>query len=134
MQVEEPSLEEGEKHDDHGHHQEYQPGEFHIDAQHYNRSAQHIKRKIRSVEELPGEELTYPRGIAHDPCVDVAHAVLIVVIEGQFLQVGEGLIPHIPVHADLGGKTSLDSEVADYSRQYYEKHVYKRERNYAVKR
>ena len=81
MQIEEPSLEEGEKHDDHGHHQEYQPGEFHVDAQHYNRSAQHIKRKIRSVEELPGEELTYPRGIAHDPCVDVAHAVLIVVVE-----------------------------------------------------
>ena len=133
VQIEEPSLEEGEEYDYNGHYQEYQSGELHVYSQHDNRCAYYVKRKVCAVEELPGEKLAYPGGIAHYPGVDVSHAVLIVVVEAELLKMREGPVSHVAVHAHLCGKAASDSEIADYGCGHDQRYIYQRKRNYALK-
>ena len=51
------------------------------------------------VRQRPGNERAYARGVAHYSRVYIAHAVLIVVGEGQRLQVAERRVAQISVHA-----------------------------------
>ena len=72
-----------------------------IGQQHHQDCADEIAALPDGVQQSPGTELTDAGGIAHDPGVDVADAVLIVVGEGQRLQMGKGGVAQIHVHADL---------------------------------
>ena len=123
VQVEQPALEHREKHCDDGHHQEHIARQFRIDAEHHDRRTQDVQQEVDAVEQLPGKQLADAAGVADDPRMDVAHAVLVIVVEGELLQMRKSLVAHIPVQAQLRGEADAHAHVGDGRRRHDEKRI-----------
>ena len=134
MQIEEPPLEHPEKQRDDRHHQEHVTGQLRVDAQHDGRGAQDVQKEIHAIEQLPGEQFSNAAGVADDPRMDVAHAVLVIVVERQFLQVFERPIAHVAVHPELRGEADAHAHVGYGRCRKDEQRVQKRVRAHALDR
>ena len=94
-------LEQGEEQHRQRQHRDDQQGEPGIDGEHDHHRAHHIADLPEAVQHGPGHQAADALGVGHDPGVDVAHAVLVVVGEGQGLQMVEGRVAQVPVHPHL---------------------------------
>ena len=94
-------LEKGEQHHQHRQNQQHQSRQAGVQGNHHRRGTHQIGNVPHAVHQRPGGQRADAGGIAHDPGVDVAHAVLVKVGKGQGLQMPEGGFPQIPVDADL---------------------------------
>ena len=63
------------------------------------------------VHQRPGSQGSDPPGIAHDPGMDIAHAVLIEITEGKGLEMIEGSGAQIPVNGNLRGHGSPAGDI-----------------------
>ena len=97
----EPALKETEKQHGDRENRNHRKRQTCIGDQHHEDRTDEIAALPDRVQKRPGTEFSDARGIAHDPGMDVTDAVLVVVGEGQRLQMGEGGIAQVHVHADF---------------------------------
>ena len=97
----ETCLKQAEEQHRQGQHCDDQQGESGVDGKHHHHRAHHIADLPEAFQHGPGHQGADTLGIGHDPGVDVTHAVLVVVGEGQGLQMGEGGVAQVPVHPHL---------------------------------
>ncbi len=107
------ALEEGVEQHRHGQHRDDQQRKARVDNEHDDHRAQHVAELPDAVQQRPGDERADARGVGHDARVDVADAVLVEVGEGQRLQVGEGGVAQILLHADFDGLRAEGRIVVD---------------------
>ena len=82
-------------------HRHDERGKAGVDGEHDHHRADHIAKLPNAVKHRPAHELADAPGVRHDAGVDIAHAVLVEVGKRQGLQVGEGVVSEILVHAHL---------------------------------
>ena len=96
-----PPLEDREEQ-----HRERQHGDDHerkprVDREHHDHGADDVAHLPQAVQQRPGDERADLLRVGHHARVQIAHAVLVEEGEGERLQMAEGRVPEILVHADL---------------------------------
>ena len=106
-------LENREQDHDQGEDQHDQQRQPCVDHQHDHQGAHQVAGVPHRVHQGPGDQPADAGSIRHDPGMDPAHAVLIIIGKGQRLQVVERFGAQVPVDGNLGFHRSVAGDEVD---------------------
>ena len=105
------------------HHDQDAQGETEIHDDHHDRGKEDVGDIPHDVHHPPGQQLPDALRVAHGPRMDVAHAVLVEIGEGQGLQVFEGRIAQVVVDQDLDPPTLIQAVIVVQLLQHHKQQV-----------
>ena len=126
-------LEEGKQDHQKGDNGQHHQGQLGIHDQHHKHHAYKIGDTPDAVYQCPGHEAADAGSIAHEPGMDVAHAILVEIGKRQGLQVLKTGLPQFLVHPHFNDHCQRAGNVVDYRLQDNGHQISNDEKNDGIK-